>query len=52
MTSGPLTSDLGEVWNKWCVDDADWESNVSAEDGSMSEVALLWMMMHVLDWLL
>ena len=25
VTSGSLSSDLGEEWKKWCVDDPDWE---------------------------
>ena len=43
VTSGSLTSDLGEVWKTSCVDDPDWESDVSAEERSTSELALLQM---------
>ena len=39
---GTLSPDMGEVWKNWCVEDPDWESEVSAEHGRMSELALSW----------
>ena len=40
VTSGSLSSDLGEEWKNWCVDDPDWASDVSAKDGRMNELSL------------
>ena len=32
---------MGEEWKNWCVEAPNLESDVSAEDGRMSELALL-----------
>ena len=43
VTSGSLTSDMGEEWKYWCVDVLDWVSDASVEDERMSALALLQM---------
>ena len=43
VTCGSLSLNLGEEWKNWCVEDPDWESDVWAKDGRMSELDLLQM---------
>ena len=40
---GSFSSDFGEEWKNWRVEDPDWESDVSSQDGRKSEFALLQM---------